>query len=206
MNRERVVFFVDFANIDKAARDQGVELDYGALAEYMSEGRFLVESHAFVPIDPRNEHRRDRLIDRLWESGYVVHRKVGTRAGESYKCDFDVEITMEVLRTVYSVRPDIIVLATGDSDFIPLVHEVRRNGVRLEVASFECALSKHLRLRASGFISLDLYAQEVLAADRQIPDEDDVVVEDAEGPPVDINRPDLEATSAGPSVPHADDF
>ena len=164
MHNRRVVFFLDYANINRAASDQGIELDYGELLEYMGEGRFLVDAHVYVPVDPRNEHRLDGLIDRLWSEGYVVHRKVGVPLQDSYKCDFDVEITIDVLNTVYQVKPDIIVLGTGDGDFSPLVREVRRLGVRVEVASFTSSASRDLTLRSSGFVSLDAYVQEALHA------------------------------------------
>ena len=165
MNHERVVLFVDFANIDRAARDVQVEMDYAHLLDYMAEGRFLVEAHVYIPIDPRNEHSLDRLVESLWRSGYVVRQKIGATAGTSYKCNFDVEITMDVLSTAYQVKPDIIVLATGDGDFSPLVQEVRRLGIRLEVASFEASASRELKLKSSGFISLDVYVREALESE-----------------------------------------
>src|SRR6266566_8531159 len=62
----------------------------------------------------------DGVIEELWRSGYIVNTKVGTIAGGTYKCNFDVEITMDILRVVYQVKPDIIVLASGDSDFVSL--------------------------------------------------------------------------------------
>lgn len=220
MNQERVVFFLDFANINRGAQDSGIAIDYGHLRSYMGAGRFLIDSHAYVPIDPRNEHRLDQLLQRLWEDGYVVRNKVGVVAGNTYKCDFDVEITMDVLSTAYQVRPDIIVLATGDSDFIPLVQEVRRLGVRVEVASFERSASRDLKLRASGFISLDAYTQELFA---EHADSAAAIVEEysyiderrsneiatpPESGQVEVNEGDVERSSVQqelPRVPHAED-
>jgi hypothetical protein len=89
---------------------------------------------------------------------------VGNIAGDTYKCNFDVEITMDVLKAVYQVKPDIIVLATGDSDFIPLIQEVRKAGVRVEVAAFEETAGIDIMLKASGFIDLRVYYEHYLAA------------------------------------------
>ncbi|MBK9032241.1 MAG: NYN domain-containing protein [Myxococcales bacterium] len=157
---ERVVVFLDFANIDRAAGDRGLRVDYQDLLEYVSDGRFLVDAHCYVPIDPRNEHRLDALIERLWQYRYIVNTKRGTIAADSYKCNFDVEITIDVLRVAYAVKPDIIVLASGDVDFVPLVQELRRLGIRVEVASFEAAAAREIILKCSGFISLDYYLKE----------------------------------------------
>jgi uncharacterized LabA/DUF88 family protein len=157
---EKVIFFLDFANINRVASDKGIDIDYEDLLNYISEGRFLIDAHCYVPIDPRNEHRLDRKLEQLWRSRYIVTTKVGSVAGDTYKCNFDVEITMDILRIAYQAKPDIIVLGSGDSDFVPLVEELRKSGIRVEVASFENAATRNMILKSSGFISLDYYLQE----------------------------------------------
>jgi uncharacterized LabA/DUF88 family protein len=154
MIKENVVVFMDYANIDRSASDKNYQLEYGNLLEYLAEGRFLVDAHCYVPIDPRNEHKLDNEIMRLWSCGYLVNTKTGKIVGDSYKCDFDIEITMDMLRIAYELKPDIIVLASGDMDFIPVILELRRNGIRVEVASFESSMSRDMILKASGFINL----------------------------------------------------
>jgi hypothetical protein len=101
MEREKVVFFVDYANINRAAMEKRYHLDYQHLLNYVGENRFLIDAHCYVPINPRNEHRLDGVIEKLWRAGYIVNTKKGTIAGETYKCNFDVEITMDVLRVIY---------------------------------------------------------------------------------------------------------
>lgn len=158
---EKIVLFLDFANTEGAFHQFGAEPDYEALQTYLSEGRFLVEAHAFVPIDPRNPHGRDRVIDMLWQQGYLVHSKVGAFAGEGYRCDFDVEITLELMRTGEISRPDIIVLLSGDKDFVPVILELRRRGIRVEVAAFPgINAAREVMLKASGFIDLEQYLGE----------------------------------------------
>jgi uncharacterized LabA/DUF88 family protein len=174
MAKEKVVFFLDYANINRAAREKRYRLDYHHLLHYVGEGRFLVDAHCYVPINPRNEHRVDGVIEELWRSGYIVNTKLGTIAGGTYKCNFDVEITMDVLKVVYQVRPDIIVLASGDADFVPLIQEVRKSGVRVEVAAFEGTAGADILLKCSGFINLAVYYESYLAAQNGEQDEDSV--------------------------------
>lgn len=164
MEKEKVVFFLDYANINRAAREKRYRLDYQDLLHYAGEHRFLVEAYCYVPINPRNEHRLDAEIEDLWQSGYIVTTKLGSIAGGTYKCNFDVEITMDVLKAVYQVKPDIIVLASGDADFAPLVQEVRKSGIRVEVAAFVETAGADLLLKCSGFINLDVYYGAYLAA------------------------------------------
>ena len=133
-------------------------IDYGELLNYLAdeaEERTLQAAYAYVPIDPRQEHAKDEIINDLWQNGYIVKSKVGTVAGETYKCNFDVEMAMDISRIAYGNAPDIIVLVSGDSDFLPIVLGMRNRGIRVEVAAFEAAMSRHLALRASGFINLD---------------------------------------------------
>src|SRR5438132_7552483 len=174
MEKEKVVFFLDYANINRAAREKRYGMDYHHLLQYVGEERFLVDAHCYVPINPRNEHRLYREIDELWRSGYIVTTKVGTIAGGTYKCNFDVEITMDVLKVVYQVKPDIIVLASGDADFVPVIQEVRKSGVRVEVAAFEETAGADILLKSSGFIDLAVYYEGYLAAQNGEQDEESI--------------------------------
>jgi uncharacterized LabA/DUF88 family protein len=158
---EKLVIFNDYANINAAFQQQGLEADNLDLLRYLSDGRFLVEAHAFVPIDPRNPTGRDRTIENLWQQGYLVHSKVGILAGDTYRCDFDVELTLELMRTAELVRPDIVVLMSGDKDFIPVVIELRRRGIRVEIAAFPAVnAAREMVLKGSGFIDLHRYLSE----------------------------------------------
>ena len=155
---EKVVVFLDYANINAAGSQRKCPVDYGQLLGYLAdpeEGRFLQEAFAYVPIDPRREHAMDERLRELWDMGYLVKSKVGTIAGQSYKCDFDVEMTLDMSRMAYELKPDIVVLASGDGDFVPVVLELRSKGVRVEVAAYNESMSGLLRHRCSGFIDLD---------------------------------------------------
>jgi uncharacterized LabA/DUF88 family protein len=156
---ERMIIFMDFANIDAGSRRHG-RLDYGHLLNYLAEGRFLIDAYNYVPIDPRRSHERERFIDDLWQQGWNVQPKMGKIAGDTYKCNVDVEMTIDMMRAAQEIRPDIIVLCSGDEDFLPVVLELRRMGIRTEVASFEQNVGRRLALQASGFISLDAYLGE----------------------------------------------
>src|SRR5207249_7390704 len=71
---------------------------------------------------------------------------------------------MDMLKVVYQVKPDIIVLATSDSDFVSLIQEVRKSGVRVEVAAFEETAGTDIMSKCSGFIDLAVYYEGYLAA------------------------------------------
>jgi uncharacterized LabA/DUF88 family protein len=174
MEKEKVVFFLDYANINRAAREKRYRLDYQDLLRYVGENRFLIDAYCYVPINPRNEHRRDAEIEELWRAGYIVLTKMGSIAGGTYRCNFDVEITMDVLKVIHQVKPEIVVLATGDADFVPLIQEVRKSGVRVEVAAFEETAGTDILLKCSGFIDLAVYYDGYLASQEGEQDEGSV--------------------------------
>lgn len=183
----KVAVFLDYANIDASSRQLNCNVDYGELLNYLAdeaEERTLQAAYAYVPIDPRQEHAMDATINELWQNGYIVKSKVGTIAGDTYKCNFDVEMAMDISRIAYSNAPDIIVLVSGDSDFVPIVLDMRNRGIRVEVAAFEFAMSRHLALRSSGFINLNVLVGENPPApeDFDEPDAEDVnqILEDVE--------------------------
>lgn len=166
MEREKVVVFLDYANINRSARDKRCRLDYYDLLQYFGENRFLAEAYCYVPLNPRNEHRLDGEIEDLWRSGYIVHTKLGTIAGGTYRCNFDVEITMDMLKVVQQVRPDIVVLASGDADFASLIQDIRKAGIRVEVAAFAETAGLNVLLKCSGFIDLAVYYEQYLVAQK----------------------------------------
>jgi hypothetical protein len=84
---EKVVFFLDYANINRAAREERYRLDYQDLLNYVGEGRCLLDAHCYVPINPRNEHRLDGAIEELWRAGYLVTTKMGHYRSESDPAD-----------------------------------------------------------------------------------------------------------------------
>lgn len=158
-----VAVFLDYANINSASLSGLCKINYKALLKYLAdydEGRNLKVAYAYVPIDPRREHSMNDEITSLWDSGYIVRSKVGVIAGNTYKCNFDIEMTLDIVKTSFEVSPDIVVIVSGDSDFVPIVTELREKGIRVEVASFNRSMSRLLSNRCSGSICLDELIEE----------------------------------------------
>jgi len=69
------------------------------------------------------------------------------------KADWDVGIVIDAVRTAPGV--DVVILVSGDGDFIPLVEYLKNQGKRLEVMAFGKTTSSHLREVADEFIDMD---------------------------------------------------
>ena len=69
------------------------------------------------------------------------------------KADWDVGIVIDAVRVANSV--DVIVLASGDGDFIPLVEYLKNQGKRVEVIAFGKSTSSILKEAADEFINVE---------------------------------------------------
>jgi uncharacterized LabA/DUF88 family protein len=109
--------------------------------EAASRGRRLIRAAAYVV------HNRDidqsAFLAMLQQRNYEIHRKdLKVRADGSSKADQDLEIALDVLDLAGSL--DVVVLVSGDGDFVPLVNRVKAIGPRVEVYSFPNSTAKDL--------------------------------------------------------------
>ena len=162
---KRVVIFVDHENLSICARKRGIYIDYGAFKDYLAderEGRALLEAFSYVAVDPRKKHGKDAEIRRMKEDGWLVKTKVGAPLPNGkFKCNVDVELTMDMLAFSFEASPDIVVLVTGDQDFAAPVKKLRERGIRVEAAAFPKNASYVLLDAASSFINLENYFSEL---------------------------------------------
>ncbi len=165
---ERISVFMDFANIDAGAKGIGVPMynAYGALLDYIGQGRCILDAFAYAPMDPRNPAARSGLVRHLNHTGWCVISKLGKVAGHTYKSNVDVEMAMDMLDYSRTVLPEIVVLCSGDGDFCAIVHELRNRNIRIEVAAFTHNLASELKREADGYINLNRWAQEELGLPR----------------------------------------
>ena len=152
----RVAVFVDHANISRSARDKRIEIDYRAFLKYLVADRHLVEAISHVPVDPRNPHAMDKEIEDLWCAAYLVKPKIGKIQGETYKCNVDVEMTIDMLNAGLDMNIDTIILVSGDGDFLPVIEYLRGRGIRVEICGFVDNMARELILKSSGFIDAEV--------------------------------------------------
>jgi uncharacterized LabA/DUF88 family protein len=85
----------------------------------------------------------------------MVVTKDGAPAEEGhYKANVDVMMAIDALELSIEMRPDVVILVTGDADFAYLAIKLRRHGIRVEVASVAANLGHILRSTANDVIDL----------------------------------------------------
>ncbi|MDR1041343.1 MAG: NYN domain-containing protein [Deltaproteobacteria bacterium] len=76
-----------------------------------------------------------------------------------YKANVDVIMAIDAVDLTLKIRPDVVTLVTGDSDFAHLALTIRREGIKVEVASAPQTLSSDLRVSSNRVIDLsELFA------------------------------------------------
>jgi len=136
MEKGKAGMFVDVQNVQVTFEKAGNEVRYDKLLQEVTkrcekENLILWKSVAFVPFDPRDQ-RRERLINALSFMGYRVKSKQVKRLPDgSVKANMDMEITLEILAAAEYL--DMIVIVSGDSDFVPLIDTLNRMGKRIWV-------------------------------------------------------------------------
>lgn len=164
LTHERVAVFVDYHNTLHALRRVGRQIDLVALRRYLTEGRHLLEAFLYIATHPQPEQQQadQATLQRLRQHGFLIRSKVGQLLPNGrLKCDFDLEMALDVQEFAGRTRPDIVVLVTGDGDFTPLAQRLRLQGIRVEVASVPGSVSTALRVMANGFVDLTQLGQEV---------------------------------------------
>ena len=152
---ERVLIFQDVANIEagyrglaRQSRIPARPLDQGHLLGYLSEGRFLIDAFAYLPVDPRLPIDREILGERFWSGGWHVNEKIGKISNGGFKCNMDVEMALDIMELCLDIRPDSVIICSGDEDFLPLVYRLRRQG--LAAAGLGVCRAGRLRRRMAG--------------------------------------------------------
>lgn len=189
MAAKRVIIFVDEANFSKSMKFAGYLPDFVALRDYLADpeyGRELVEMVVYIGLPPE---RRPEDTPENWRRAFDSKHRLRTALENQgimtvawrgklvyntnpplFSANIDMLMAMDALELSIDVRPDIVVLVTGDGDFSYLANKLRRRGIRVEAASVESAMSSELKRAVNDFIALDDFLQR--AAPHALPDED----------------------------------
>ena len=155
----KVLIFIDLANATRTAKAAGRRLDFVKLAIYLAnpaEGRRLVDCYVYATLPPEDGDAVARWHDFLRHSGLIVIAKRAKRLpnGE-IKGNIDSLLVLDAMELAITVRPDVIVIGSGDGDFAPLALRLRRLGIRVEAASGTQAIAAELRAAVHGVVLLD---------------------------------------------------
>lgn len=131
-------------------KSEGVEPQHGS--ERAGNGRGASSSASSVNADLSSE---SAFFEALEKAGLELRMKdLQIYAGGMKKADWDVGMAVDAIRM--SEFLDVIVLVTGDGDFLPLVDYLKWGAGRLvEVAAFKRSASSKIQEAADKFIAME---------------------------------------------------
>jgi uncharacterized LabA/DUF88 family protein len=155
---QRVALFVDTQNLYYAARDAvGRNIDYERLLLLAERRRRLQAATAYV-VEREGAHSAYGFVTRLSALGYRVRRRaVRVHRGDGegrlvLEGDWDMGIAADIVRAWD--RLDVLALASGDGDFVPLLELAQQRGLRVEILAFREAAAQPLIDLADRFVHL----------------------------------------------------
>lgn len=158
---QRVGIFVDVQNLFYSAKWQyKARVNYEKLMDRLNGKRKLIRALAYVVQTPDID--QTHFLDMLVRTGYEIRSKqLRVRPDGSSKGDWDMGIAIDTI--AMADRLDVIVLVSGDGDFVDLVNMLKGRGVRVEVASFPKSTASELISAANQYMAIDkdfLYFEE----------------------------------------------
>lgn len=163
---QRVGIFVDVANLYHSAKNlYGARVNFGKLLEEAVSKRKLVRAMAYA-IRSQSSKDEDKFFEILEKQGFELRMKdLQVFAGGAKKGDWDIGMAVDIIRM--SSKLDVVVIVTGDGDFIPLVEYVKHQGPYVELMAFAESTSTKLIEAADEFVDLSSNKKQFLLPIRE---------------------------------------
>lgn len=150
---QRVGIFVDVSNMYHSAKNlYKKRVNFREILRDAVAGRKLIRAIAYV-IKTETEEEVS-FFEALSQQGFEVKMKdLQIFAGGIKKADWDVGISVDAIKLAEKL--DVIILVTGDGDYLPLVSYLQNNkGCLVEVMAFRQTASSKLVEESDDFINL----------------------------------------------------
>ena len=164
---QRVAVFIDTQNLYHSARSNfRANVNYNELMAGAVNGRKLIRAFAYVI--KSEENTEEKFFDAIEEIGIEIRVKdLQVFHTGAKKADWDVGIAVDMIRLTEKV--DVVVLASGDGDFIEVVRYCKSRGVRVEVMAFEKTTNAKLMEECDNFVDLgDLKSKYLIINKRRV--------------------------------------
>lgn len=139
---QRVGVFIDIQNLYYSAKNLfGAKCHFGNVVKEGVAGRQLIRAIAYVVRTESGEEQP--FFEALYNQGLETReRDLQTYFSGNKKADWDVGITVDAIRIAELL--DVVILVSGDGDYLPLVEYLQNRGRQVEVMSFRETTSTRL--------------------------------------------------------------
>ncbi len=152
---QRVGIFIDIQNLYHSAKNiYNARVNYKELIRHLLQGRSLIRAIAYV-VKSDSTMGEVSFFEALKDAGLELRTKdLQVYPGGMKKADWDVGMAVDAIRM--SEFLDVVVLVTGDGDFLPLGDYLKWGAGRVvEVSAFKRSTSGKLQEAADKFIAIE---------------------------------------------------
>ncbi|MCD6442013.1 NYN domain-containing protein [bacterium] len=150
---QRVGVFVDVQNMYHSGKNlYHANVNFDKILSAAVSNRQLIRAIAYVICSNTSEEQS--FFETISKYGFELKVKdLQIFPGGMKKADWDVGIAVDAIKLADKL--DVVVLVTGDGDFIPLVQYLKENkGCRVELLSFKRTTSSNLIKKVDDFLDL----------------------------------------------------
>jgi len=150
---QRVAILIDVQNLYHSAKNlYNARVNFSEILKTALSGRKLVRAIAYVIKTETGEETA--FFEALTKMGIETKMKdLQIFPGGVKKGDWDVGIAVDAIR-LGDFFIDVLILATGDGDFVPLVEYLKNRGRQVEIIAFGRSTSAKLKEAADDFIDM----------------------------------------------------
>ena len=150
---QRVEVLIDVQNLYHSAKNlYQAKVNFQEVLKAAIAGRKFIRAFAYVVRTKTGTE--EPFFEALTKLGIETKvRDLQEFYNGQKKADWDVGIVIDAIRT--SPGLDVVILVSGDGDFISLVEYLKNQGKRVEVMAFGKTTSARLKEVADEFIDLD---------------------------------------------------
>jgi len=152
---QRVGIFIDVQNLYHSAKNlYKARVNFKELIKALLAGRKLIRAVAYV-VKAEATEGEAAFFDALKQAGIELRMKdIQVYPGGMKKADWDVGMAVDAIRMAGSM--DVVVLVTGDGDFLPLVDYLRWGlGKIVEVGAFSRTAKSEMKEEADEFVAIE---------------------------------------------------
>jgi uncharacterized LabA/DUF88 family protein len=158
---QKVAVLVDVSNMYHSAKNlYRKRVNFKEVLKSTVAGRKLIRATAYV-IKTETEEEMP-FFEALSQQGFEVKMKdLQIFAGGQKKADWDVGIAMDAIKI--SPKVDVIVIVSGDGDYLPLVAYLQNSsGCLVEIAGFRKTTSTRLSEESDDYLDLSAHPKYLL--------------------------------------------
>lgn len=178
--KSQIAVFIDDGNVWSSYKSLGKMLDYTKLKSFLEEkfDGVISEGNVFFykaypkagtreySLEPqqkfmtflrrglgfRTRSKELKIILARDKNGDLIHDQKTGKPATFEKGNFDVELAIDAIH--FSEKYDILVLFSGDSDFLPLIRFLKSAGKKSFIFSTKSSVSSELRTGTDGYFDL----------------------------------------------------